>query len=309
MIYNALLSILLFNPSNLTLIDNGYNASSDMELRFRLPILECDIDTAYLEFYCPTTILYNNTSSYLFDFNLPVSEYEQNLVYFHTNVDDEYGMYFEFYQRIGEGPIPIYYGDSLHYDLLFTFDDDEYCNIFFYNGSTYATSSHGFWIRGLINHDWYDEVIYDEYYDTKSIAYSGSFYFSSDPTIRENLSQQIIYQLNYVNLGDNSSYSQGYEEGYNNGLSEGYTEGHQEGYDYGHSVGFTEGYEEGSEQDQTVQAIYSGIIAVGLIPINFFLQIFNFEILGINVAEILTSLFTSCIAIIVVKHAFAIKDD
>lgn len=87
--------------------------------------------------------------------------------------------------------------------------------------------------------------------------------------------------------------------------NQGYTTGYDEGYDIGHSEGHQEGWLEGVEyagnQDETALTIFEGIITIALVPINFFLAIFNFEIFGINLSGFVSALLTVSIIIIVVR--------
>ena len=118
-------------------------------------------------------------------------------------------------------------------------------------------------------------------------------------------------------VGADSQFSDGYTIGYNTGVTDGYEVGKSDGYDEGHRLGkiegrdegYTEGYNDGVDTDGTAAAIYAGIIATGMIPIQFFLSIFNFEIFGINLTGLVTSLMSICIVLIVIKRTFAIHED
>lgn len=75
-------------------------------------------------------------------------------------------------------------------------------------------------------------------------------------------------------------------------------------YNQGYSDGRAVGYQEGRQEDATIASIFSGILEVGLVPINFFLAIFNFEIMGINITSFVTALLTVCLVIILFRTLF-----
>lgn len=81
----------------------------------------------------------------------------------------------------------------------------------------------------------------------------------------------------------------------------GYDVGYNEGYESGYSIGFNVGYNQALEADHTAIAIFNGILSIGMLPINFFLAIFNFEILGINITNFVSALLSMCLVIIVIR--------
>lgn len=101
------------------------------------------------------------------------------------------------------------------------------------------------------------------------------------------------------------NYNNGYNDGYNQGKSDGYTEGYNEGNYNGDSVGYqrgyTHGYNDAFNTDSTAATIFTGIVNVALVPINFFLACLNFEVFGINIGGFVSALLTVCIIIIIVR--------
>lgn len=95
----------------------------------------------------------------------------------------------------------------------------------------------------------------------------------------------------------------------NSAYQEGYTEGHIAGYQTGKQAGDNEGYQRGYDagiaysisQGSTATEIFSGIINVALLPINFFLACFNFEVFGINIGGFVSATITVLIIIIVYR--------
>lgn len=73
------------------------------------------------------------------------------------------------------------------------------------------------------------------------------------------------------------------------------------GYTTGYQTGYTTGYTEGSSQDETAVAIFSGIIEIALVPINFFLAMLNFEVFGINIGAFVSALLTVAIVVIIIR--------
>ena len=140
-------------------------------------------------------------------------------------------------------------------------------------------------------------------------------------TLSESETNRVYYELDYnmfydtlvLLVGADSSFNDGYsigynvgsEEGFNSGRDVGYTEGKVDGYADGKRDGYIEGLRDGENTDATINSIYTGILAIGFIPINFFLAIFNFEILGINLSEFVSSILSVCVVIIIIKRVFS----
>lgn len=103
--------------------------------------------------------------------------------------------------------------------------------------------------------------------------------------------------------------SSAYDNGYYTGKNDGYQEGFDAGKQVGHQEGWVEGVEYGASQDETALTIFEGIITIALVPINFFLAIFNFEIFGINLSGFVSALLTVSIIIIVVRFLTGKKQD
>jgi len=111
---------------------------------------------------------------------------------------------------------------------------------------------------------------------------------------------------NYI---ESQSYNRGYNVGYNEGVDEGYNEGYDDGLAYGYQDGYTAGYNDGTEVDNVASTIFTGIFDVGLLPINVFLTIFNFEVFGVNISGILSGLLTLSIVVIVLRFLLGGKKD
>lgn len=126
---------------------------------------------------------------------------------------------------------------------------------------------------------------------TQPMYISGASMVSNfDPAVKfENIEWSTI-------IRSSNSYSSGqadYQRGYNDGFTEGQQGGYQQGY--------ADGYTEGATQDETAVVIFTGILNVALLPINMFLQIFNFEVFGINIGGLVSAFLTVAIVVIIIR--------
>lgn len=112
---------------------------------------------------------------------------------------------------------------------------------------------------------------------------------------------QTIYNdsVNFVNMY-NSDSNVYFTNGYNQGLKD----GEKNGYSNGYSAGLNDGI-----KDNTIFNIFNGILNIAMVPVNFFLSIFNFEILGINMAGFVSALLTISIIIYLLRLMKGSKTD
>lgn len=129
---------------------------------------------------------------------------------------------------------------------------------------------------------------------------SGFSLFWGESNNKYTFSDNIINYLKDNAFNGNNTYSQGLQDGYAQGKNDGYAEGK--------AVGVREGFNEGLEANTTAVTIFNGILSVGLLPINIFLAVFNFEILGINLGSFVSSMLTVCLVIIVIKAVLGGKE-
>lgn len=157
----------------------------------------------------------------------------------------------------------------------------------------------------------YDTLI--QYYVSNGVDISdicnGFYYFDNEPLFSDfgynsNImgvenngftlnSQQVEFIKKQVFSNSYASYDTGYNDGYNIGEKVGFADGY--------SLGLADGFEEGFNADSTAITIFNGILSIGMLPINVFLAILNFDILGINVANFVSALLSICITLIVVR--------
>lgn len=91
------------------------------------------------------------------------------------------------------------------------------------------------------------------------------------------------------------------ENGFLVAIQNGYGVRTNTAYEEGRTAGYLAGLAEGQQQDEQISSIFRGILEIGLVPINFFLAMFNFEILGINITEFVTALLTAMLVVYVVR--------
>lgn len=110
-----------------------------------------------------------------------------------------------------------------------------------------------------------------------TISYSCSASYQPDNSYLQYTAQQLvdIVQLNYA-----SGYSSGHIEGYGEGVSDG---------------------TQSMATTPEMFTIFNGILNVAMIPVNVFLGIFNWEVFGINIASLISSLLSIAILIIVIR--------
>lgn len=125
------------------------------------------------------------------------------------------------------------------------------------------------------------------------------------------------YDSGYTDgINNNDKYNQGYSEGYDVGKVDGVNEfldsseysdalsdANSDGFQVGRAVGYAEGVE-ASGNVAHMNAIFTGILDVGLMPVNFFLKILNFEVFGINIGGFVTGLFTLSIVVMLFRMFF-----
>lgn len=145
--------------------------------------------------------------------------------------------------------------------------------------------------KGMFSEDFYnghfDESLDDTYYYNL---------FSTENNQMEKNPIPYIYDSfkNYyygVMSGDGSleTYNRGYNNGYN------------DGYNAAYSIGYNVGYDAALGANGTAITIFNGILSIGMLPINIFLKILNFDILGINMANFISALLSICLTLIIIR--------
>lgn len=124
-------------------------------------------------------------------------------------------------------------------------------------------------------------------------------------------SYQDGYNAGYnAGISTNSGYTEGYNTGYSVGYRVGYNEGSSEGYDSGYTEGNREGYNTGYAEGVEDSNQYTFLGLVGAVidaPIQAFTNLFNFELFGTNIKNLLLALFTASVIVVVVKFSLGGK--
>lgn len=118
------------------------------------------------------------------------------------------------------------------------------------------------------------------------------------------------YRVYYLNANtqynNNDYYKQGFYNGQQQGLSIGQTEGYNNGFNAGQTEGFNAGYVEGlnTGSNFTFNSLISSVIDV---PVRTFTNLFDFDLLGVNLASFFYALLTMCVVIVILKLALGGK--
>lgn len=150
---------------------------------------------------------------------------------------------------------------------------------------------------------YFDFIYRNDYLD--SLVYTGNLFVGS-PTSEYSysFSNYMASQIqNYINneFELNNQYITGYNIGYNEGYQTGSTDSYASGYN--------DGFNEAVGVNNTAITIFNGILNIALVPVNFFLAIFNFEILGINMSAFVSALLSICMIIILIRIVTGKKAD
>ena len=123
------------------------------------------------------------------------------------------------------------------------------------------------------------------------------------------LNSALYCNQKYVFSGSSNDYDYGYNtgygSGYNDGTSDGFTSGYNDGFDdgtkSGYTSGYNKGYSDGSNVDQknTLQGLF---LTAFQSPFHLFQQMFDVNVLGINLGSLLASLIVLLVCAFVIKR-------
>lgn len=91
---------------------------------------------------------------------------------------------------------------------------------------------------------------------------------------------------------------------YNNGYTDGFRDGTTYGYDLGYSQGLVD-----ANTDPVMNSIFNGIFQIGLLPVNVFLTMFNYDVFGINIAGLVSGFLTLSVLVIIIRFIFGAKSN
>lgn len=210
----------------------------------------------------PSAIGYNNIDTYVVMNYLDIS----GTLYYNTKSDYKIDIDYIAYDYVIYRGIN-YVSDNYVEYVFDTFDFQDLGNLSFY------TTFNDNYI--LFNIEKSDAVIASETYTT-----SGSFNGNNNESVVTTIdsgNMNIFERIQSVIQADTGGYNKGYQDGY------------------------VDGFNEGFSSDSTAVTIFNGILNIALVPINLFLGMFNFEILGINISGMVSAILSVCLVIIVIR--------
>lgn len=137
-------------------------------------------------------------------------------------------------------------------------------------------------------------INYIRYYDVNNNYIQFSFPLLPDYVATDSFDFRTYY------ITDNFTDSQIYQQGYKQGLADNQQKIYDNGYNAGYDIGFGNGKTTGMAEANDFSFI-SLIGAVVDVPVQTFLGLFEFELLGINLANFFLSLLTVAVIIFVIK--------
>ena len=136
----------------------------------------------------------------------------------------------------------------------------------------------------------------DGYYDYIDLSdYSSKYILSLDV---------IMLRLDYIDIG--LAFSNDYVHIYDLAYRDGRDDGYSSGYTEGSVVGYNNGYNNGLN-DSNQYTFYNLFGAVLDAPVKVFSDLFNFELLGVNLLGLITGLFTLAVVIVIIKKVMGGK--
>ena len=219
--------------------------------------------------------------------------------------------------------------DENNYDYLYSHDNEiNFCDWYLYDDMN-ANPRHSvgqlrFKIIPDSEYDyWYLNIELMNYYDKVNLEVTMNLHYESDHMSKDDY---VTIQLKDHNQGyqvyqseQNQYFSERFfeidsgilgigitlnpvnEEQWEGTYQQGYNDGNEEGYNDGLQEGYANGYQDALDQGSTAATIFSGIVNVGLLPVNVFLGILNFEVFGINIGAFVAALMTVAIIIIIIR--------
>lgn len=204
-----------------------------------------------------------------------------------------------FYFETDNGLFTFDYYDNITYDFILSSDYDSFEFYFYFN------DTNGILAEQMVAFTMYFsfELPISSYFSSAigSAPFDGYGYYSQPCGIVN------IDALNYYYkffLDNQNAYQNGYQAGYDLGSSQINQSSYNAGYDKGYALGaetyYDIGYNQGvnSAHEYTFDSLLSSVFDV---PVRTFTSLFNFEILGINMASFFLSILTLCAVLAVVK--------
>lgn len=142
------------------------------------------------------------------------------------------------------------------------------------------------------------KVIVKNYTDGSNTTYT---YSSTLPT--GNNTYSILYFYINTAINPNAIYSQEQYDNYGNqqyqnGYNEGYDTGSKEGYNVGYNDGKADGFEEGVANDNNFLSLMTAVVDA---PVKVFNEMFDVEILGFNMKDLVIGLLSAVVIVALIR--------
>lgn len=138
------------------------------------------------------------------------------------------------------------------------------------------------------------------FYDNNDNVFSFYFCIASDLYL---LSYRTYYLSNPSNFGSQESFNAGFEQGRAEGLAANQQSVYDKGFEAGKRLGESNGYQQGV-QDSNQYTFLNLLGAVVDAPVQTFIGLLNFEILGFNFLSFLTAILTIGLIIFIIRFVF-----
>lgn len=192
-----------------------------------------------------------------------------------------------------------YYVDNEDFDMMNLYCEMQLPLIGKYFSASYSNRVEDFPYSSIYNR------VYRSYDNQKSYYLTAGGI--NNTFVRHYTSSNTINTLNAI-YNDGELFKANYKSPSNENFTNGYYQGFKDGEKTGYSNGYSNGLNDGIK-DNTIFNIFNGILNIAMVPVNFFLSIFNFEILGINMAGFVSALLTISIVIFLLRLIKGSKTD
>lgn len=227
-----------------------------------------------------STLLNNKVTFYAYDINTKAIDYNNSFYFYimadYINENNSYDNLSIFNSNV----VKVIRGSHLDFNKYFK-------NKYTQDPAAYGCTKYNFISYVDLNNNSVN-IFIPLFNDNDRMYYKFNIFYLDNSTLED-----------YINGYKNGSLD-GYNKGYDKGKNDGYNSGYDVGVDFGYSGGYHDGFNKGVSEsnDYTFLGLISACIDA---PITYFTNLFNFELLGVNLSAFLTGLFTLCVIVTIVK--------
>lgn len=150
------------------------------------------------------------------------------------------------------------------------------------------------------NTDIYMNNLY--FYDNNGYSFKFEIVMSKLNEVADPYDYLPTYRTYYLtgDISSDSYYQQGYQTGFETGLNSGKQEGYTNGYNSGYQDGELSGYNDGvnSANRYTFSNLLTAVVEA---PVNVFMNLLDFNIMGYNLLSLVIGLLTLAVVVLIVK--------